>query len=879
MNHPVDPAADGPVPQDAAPHDTAPHDTAAEVAAPHDTAAEVAVPLGTTAEVTAPGLPAAGTHRVGRQRDGAAREQAPTRPATDQEPGAVSRLAATVERLRGELAQAHSDAAGRSLVELAVGVLVERLRCGPTEASLQLNSLAEQAGVTVLDLAADLVNQASADRISAMARTFLDTSVERADPAAVRLRTAQAHALATADTEAAAESMLEHALRPLGAVAVAIWAAHPDQSLSLRGSAGFGEAEAQRWRHVPPGVFTPARRALDERAAVVCTDLTEAAGPSIGQHQFTGGRLAVPAGIGGRLIGVLEVCWPGPLPQQSRPLQRQFEALAELAAATLETWTDHGPATRAPDTGAVDAELDSLRQMTAGVFDPCLVLHLAPDSGEMPLEFVIRHVNPAFVDFAGRPTSEVLGARLLEAYPLAAETGGLAEKIEHVFATGEPFRARRMRLAAMVDGVPLHALGQVSISRHGDHVLVIWRLEDGTSRVARLLQHAQRLGRIGGFEENLRSHHIVWNDTLFDLHGLSPTDRPIPLEHLADHAHPDDRDAIARFLRTLLHHQRPASTAFRLQRPDGVTRHIRVVAEPVPDPDSSLRIVRGAYQDISAQHWTEVALAATRDQLAQSEQQAAERSRLALQLQHAIMPPARGPLDLPDLRVAVRYRPAEKDHLVGGDWYDALTLPSGEVLLCVGDVAGHGIEAATGMVALRNALRGLAATGAGPAQLLSWLNSVTHHLTDNVTATAVCGLYEPETCRLRWARAGHLPPVLLRKGRAEPLPQIGGLLLGALDHADYEEHEVQLEADDTLVMFTDGLIERRDQSVHASLAGLLALTEKAHQPAHGDGRPDLEAYLDHLLRYSASDTDDDTCLVGVSVSGPRPAAGTTPDGV
>ncbi|NBH06495.1 antitermination regulator, partial [Amycolatopsis sp. SID8362] len=83
-----------------------------------------------------------------------------------------------------------------------------------------------------------------------------------------------------------------------------------------------------------------------------------------------------------------------------------------------------------------------------------------------------------------------------------------------------------------------------------------------------------------------------------------------------------------------------------------------------------------------------------RDKLAETEQEAIERNRLALQLQHAIMPPAKGPIDMPGLRAAVRYRPAEKEHLVGGDWYDAVALPTGEVLLCVGDVAGHGIDAA-----------------------------------------------------------------------------------------------------------------------------------------------------------------------------------------
>ncbi len=412
-----------------------------------------------------------------------------------------------------------------------------------------------------------------------------------------------------------------------------------------------------------------------------------------------------------------------------------------------------------------------------------------------------------------------------------------------------------MNLTALVDQVPLSAVADISISRHGSAVLLIWRIEDEAARLASLLQHAQRLGRIGGFEENLLTGEITWNGQLFDLYGRPRSSLPVPLEELPAHAHPDDSVTIRRFLRTLLHHRRPASAAFRLQRPDGVTRHIRVVAEPVLDTDDRLLVVRGAFQDISAQHWTEVALAATRDQLAHTEQQASERARLTLQLQHAIMPPAQAPLEMPGLQVAVRYRPAETEHLVGGDWYDAVVLPNGLVLLSVGDVAGHGIEAATSMVVLRNALRGLAVTGAGPGQLLSWLNIVAHHLTGAVTATAVCGLYDPAGRTLRWARAGHLPPVLVRGAQAAPLPLVKGMLLGAVPEAVYEEAEVQLAAEDTLLMYTDGLVERRDRSVEESLTQLLSSVRAAPGP--------LDQQLDRLLTYSRSDTDDDTCLVGV----------------
>ncbi|WP_035793079.1 SpoIIE family protein phosphatase [Kitasatospora mediocidica] len=779
-------------------------------------------------------------------------------PAAPVDTGVVGRLASTVERLRCELSQAQARADGRALVELAKGILVERLGYGPADAARQLDDLAAQSNLSVLELAADLVNQASYDHIADIAREFVAAAAEPSP--ALRLRRAETGMLGAGDVQAVAQSALEHALRPLGAQAVAIWAANADQTLTLAGCAGFGEQEATLWRHVPPGVPTPARRALTERAAVSYRSLGAAGLPSIGQWQLAGGRLAVPAGAGGRIIGVLEICWPEALPPQSQSLQRQFETLASLCATALETTPPAGV-----DAGAdraADHRTAELLELVDALPDPCLVLQPVFDTAELPADYLIRYVNAGFVDFAGRPRSAVVGARMLEAYPLSAEAGGLWEKVGHVLATGETFRAPAMNLSALVDGVPLTTEAAVSISRHGSHVVVLWRTRDETAKVAGLLQHAQRLGRIGGFEENLRTHEIAWNDTLFDLHGLPRGAEPVSIEQLAAHAHPDDEHTIGRFLRTLLHHRRPASTAFRLQRADGVARHIRVVAEPVLDADGYLGAVRGAYQDVSSQHWTEVALAATRDQLAHTEQESAERSRLALQLQHAIMPPSRGPSDLHDLRVAVRYRPAEKDHLVGGDWYDAVSLPTGQVLLCVGDVAGHGIDAATGMVALRNALRGLAATGAGPAQLLGWLNAVTHHLTDNVTATAVCALYEPQTHRLRWARAGHLPPILLRDGRASELPSLGGILLGAIGESAYEEGEIQLKAGDTLMMYTDGLIERRDRSLQESLDDLLAT---ARHPEPSDDPAELDHRLDHLLTYSSADTDDDTCLIGVKV--------------
>ncbi|UOX91770.1 SpoIIE family protein phosphatase [Amycolatopsis sp. FBCC-B4732] len=765
----------------------------------------------------------------------------------------LARLAETVARLRGEVDHAHAVADGRALIELAKGVLMERLHCTPADAARQLESLAGRAGLTPLEFAADVVGEAAEDRITEVAQEFL-ARAEGEDSVAVRLRTAESGVLAAGDTQRVAESILEHALRPLGATAVAVWLAGPDGSLTLAGSAGFSAEEAARWRYVPPGVATPARNALLERDTVWYPTLSGAGLPSLGQHTLSGGgRVAVPTGTGGRIIGVVEMCWPEPLPAEPGRQRRQLEALAELCGHTLDTWDG----VVAPVAAGSGDFLSELVDFVDGLHDPAVLLSPCVDGGRLT-DFRIHHANVRFADPGGRPRSRIVGTRLLEAYPLAAEESGLLDKIRRVYATGEPFRAGSLPVTTLVDQVPLTVHTDVSVTRFAGNVLLILRIQDDAAKLAVLLQHAQRLGRIGGFEENVVTGTITWNTELFALYGLPPTATPLSLHELATHAHPDDGPAIGRFLRAVLHHQRPSSTAFRLQRSDGVARHIRVVAEPVADAAGELLAVRGAYQDVSSQHWTEVALAATRDKLAETEQQSIERNRLALQLQHAIMPPAKGPIDMPGLRAAVRYRPAEKEHLVGGDWYDAVALPTGEVLLCVGDVAGHGIDAATGMVSLRNALRGLAATGAGPAQLLTWLNLVAYHLTDHVTATAVAAVYDPATRALRWARAGHLPPIVRhRDGEVTTLPLIRGSLLGAVRDVTYQEEEIRLAEGDILLIYTDGLIERRDRPVQETVSRLVTLVER-----HEGG---LEHQLDTLLTYSTADTDDDTCVVGIEV--------------
>jgi serine phosphatase RsbU (regulator of sigma subunit) len=255
--------------------------------------------------------------------------------------------------------------------------------------------------------------------------------------------------------------------------------------------------------------------------------------------------------------------------------------------------------------------------------------------------------------------------------------------------------------------------------------------------------------------------------------------------------------------------------------------------------------------------WYERSLAAAREQLAHTEERAAEEHYLAVRLQQAITPRSAEPLAAAGLDIAARHRPSGQGRLVSGDWYDIVPLPGRETLLVVGDVAGHGLDGVTGMVAMRNGLRALAATGAGPATLLSWLNAAAWQFSPGVTGTVICGQFDPETKSLNWARAGHLPPVLVRDGQPRILEPPPGVMLGADSDIAPEGATTSLQSGDTLLFFTDGLIERRDQSIDEALDALL---HTARHPAANIGQ-----YADDLINQASSDTDDDACLLAVRV--------------
>lgn len=215
-------------------------------------------------------------------------------------------------------------------------------------------------------------------------------------------------------------------------------------------------------------------------------------------------------------------------------------------------------------------------------------------------------------------------------------------------------------------------------------------------------------------------------------------------------------------------------------------------------------------------------------------------------------------------RVATRYAPAVETAQVGGDWHDAFTLPGGQLAVVVGDVTGHDQHAAAAMAQMRNLLRGIAYAAADdpdPSAVLSSLDVALHGLDVGTFASVVLAVLERRDdggATMTWTNAGHPAPFLLdaegvRLLRAEP-----ELLLGVEPTSPRSAHRVDLAPGSTVVLYTDGLVERRGRPLDDGLDRMTRDLAQQHLLA-----PD--ALADHLLAAAPPGTDDDTALVCVRV--------------
>ena len=258
-------------------------------------------------------------------------------------------------------------------------------------------------------------------------------------------------------------------------------------------------------------------------------------------------------------------------------------------------------------------------------------------------------------------------------------------------------------------------------------------------------------------------------------------------------------------------------------------------------------------------------VATLQDRARRSEVEAQRIRAAALALQHSVLtePPVHDAVE-----VVVRYRPASADLAIGGDWYDAFRTPDGSVTVVIGDVVGHDLQAAAAMGQVRGLVRAIGYdTGGSPARILERVDGAIDGLDlgSSATASAVVARVSPTDdgrCPVSWSNAGHPPPVVLRAdGSVEVLRRRNDLILGFLTGRERVDHTVELAVGDTLLLYTDGLIERRTRTHAQGTEQLAAALE--------DGQScSLDQLADRVLATMVpSDASDDIALVLVR---PRP---------
>lgn len=216
---------------------------------------------------------------------------------------------------------------------------------------------------------------------------------------------------------------------------------------------------------------------------------------------------------------------------------------------------------------------------------------------------------------------------------------------------------------------------------------------------------------------------------------------------------------------------------------------------------------------------------------------------------------------VPGVELATRYLAGGEGVEVGGDWYDAFVLPTGEVGLVIGDVVGHDVAAAGTMGRLRSALRAYAAEGRPPADVLTRVDALIHRFGNGEMATCVYAIFHPEAGTLLVANAGHHPPLVAgRRGSGTYLADTSsGPPLGAVPDTQYDEQLYHLAPGSRLLLFTDGLIERRGARLESGLDLL--------QRRFSEGPANLDELCQRILdQFSCDHTPvDDVALLAMRV--------------
>ena len=353
------------------------------------------------------------------------------------------------------------------------------------------------------------------------------------------------------------------------------------------------------------------------------------------------------------------------------------------------------------------------------------------------------------------------------------------------------------------------------------------------------LAEAQELARLGRWEWDLESGTVTWSDDLYRIHGYEPGAFPMTFDKAVELVPEEDRRRIERNLATAFatRGRELPHIEYRIVRLDGELRTLLGRARMFFDEAGSAVRMLGVVQDIT-------------------ERVDYDRQHLIAEtLQRALLPQ-----DLPmvdGLALAARYLPAEVGFKAGGDWYDVIPLAGGRVGLVIGDVAGHGLEAASVMGQLRMAVRAYALEGHQPADIVEHADAVLRVVASDEIATMTYAEVHPASGAVRIVGAGHPPPIAIDADGARYLDLPKQPPIGVAAGWAYEEVVVDIAPGAKVVLYTDGLIDRRDIALEEGLEQLLAAADR------DPGRPVETVCRDLITELAPSEAADDIALLAM----------------
>ncbi|WP_433379402.1 PP2C family protein-serine/threonine phosphatase [Actinoplanes sp. CA-142083] len=539
-----------------------------------------------------------------------------------------------------------------------------------------------------------------------------------------------------------------------------------------------------------------------------------------------------------------------------------LETRRPIPSTGLDTVTPEAPRSAprsrrpapAPAGASVPDWAATVQQLLDALPGQHIVVSPQRDGGGQIVDYDVTAVSPSVVDLAGRTGAQLIGDQVSNVYPGIVD-GPVWRAWADTAADGQARTVAPVRYLHHDDGHATEHLLTVHVQPVGEGLLNTWIYQDEHARLAERIAQTERLGLLGWGEWDLISDATVWSEGLYRIYERDPADGPMPREESEALGLPEDEA-----------HRRHAAEAFgrgetvdvtTRARVNGEVKWLRAVVDAIRDTDGRPVKIYGIIQDVTARETSRMKLAEVQEELREHQRSLAAEHRVATQLQQIVIPIPEAPIELPGLRVGVRYLPAEQASRVGGDWYHAAADGDGTIILAVGDVAGHGLHAATTMARLRHALAALAVTTTSdPATLLTHLNVLlctTEPWMTAPTATGIVARYEPASRTLTWAQAGHPAPLLVRRGRTAELARPYGPLLGALPQATYATASCTLKRGDLLVLYTDGLVENRSGGVGEGLGRLIELLDSLSASAQP-----MEDFLSRLRR---ANPDDDTCVL------------------